>query len=154
MCNFVEDRTATIRVDGITGPRFDLQSGVPQGSVLSPTLFIFYTAQMQRPPANCIDISFADDNTQVILYPLRSKETLATMTSNEINRINSYEKKWKIKTNNAKFQLLSVSATKPHNVEIEGEQIPFSTKAKIPGMEISTRGVVPHMKKILTLAKQ
>jgi len=43
LCNFVEERTATIRLDTIAGPKFPLLSGVPQGSTISPTLFIFYT---------------------------------------------------------------------------------------------------------------
>ena len=109
---------------------------------------------MERPFANCVDVSFADDNTQVIMYPLRSKEILAARTISEIKRINDYEEKWKIKTNKAKFQLLSISATKPNEIVMEQQRIPFTNKAKVLGMEISTRGVVSHMKTRLNLAKQ
>ena len=90
-------------MENIIGPKFHLLSGVPQGSVLSPTLFIFYTADIERPFGNCKDISFADDNTQIIIHPLKAKNSLATKTENEIKRISHYEKKWKIKTNKTKF---------------------------------------------------
>jgi len=88
LCNFLEDRTATFKIGNIVGPKFPLLSGVPQGSILSPTLFIFYTADLERPRNNCVDVSFADDNTQIIIYPLTKKEALATTTVNEIRRIN------------------------------------------------------------------
>jgi len=74
LCNFVEERTATIRLDTIAGPKFPLLSGVPQGSTLSPTLFIFYTADLERPNNNCVDVSFADDITQIMLYPLKMQQ--------------------------------------------------------------------------------
>ena len=154
LCNFVEDRSAALRIENITGPKFSLMSGVPQGSVLSPTLFIFYTSDLENPTENCVDVSFADDITQIIKYPLRSKETLATITSQEIKRINEFENKWKIKTNKTKFQLLSISATKPSNVYVDQQRVQFTNKATILGMEFGTRGVSSHVKKRLGMAKQ
>ena len=154
LCNFVEDRTASLKIENITGPKFSLMSGVPQGSVLSPTLFIFYTSDLENPSENCVDVSFADDITQIIKYPLRSKEILANITSQEIKRINEFENKWKIKTNKTKFQLLSISATKPNNVYVEQQRIQFTNKATVLGMEFGTRGVSSHAKKRLGMAKQ
>lgn len=66
----IEDHTATIRMGNVIESKFPLLIGVPQGSILSPTLFIFYTADFAR-PRNCADVSFADGNTQIIIYPLR-----------------------------------------------------------------------------------
>ncbi|KAJ9439370.1 putative RNA-directed DNA polymerase from transposon BS, partial [Diplonema papillatum] len=37
---FLEDRTARFKVDGVLGKSFGLQSGVPQGTVLGPVLFL------------------------------------------------------------------------------------------------------------------
>lgn len=153
LCNFNENRTATIKIENVIGEKFQLLSGVPQGSVLSPLLFIFYTAKIESPAMNCIDISFADDNTQIIEYPLRSKEILALRTEEEIKRINEYEKKWKIKTNKSKFQLLSISATKPHDVNVDQQRITFNNKISVLGLEMGTRGVASHAKRRLNLAR-
>ena len=49
--------------------------------------------------------------------------------------------------------MLSISATKPTDVIVDRQRIPFTNKAKVLGMEISTRGVVYHMKSRLTMAK-
>ena len=47
--HFLESRTATIKERGIVGPPISLLSGVPQGSCLSPTLFIIYTSDTPPP---------------------------------------------------------------------------------------------------------
>ena len=144
-CNFITDRSAKIRIGQVTGPPIPLLSGVPQGSILSPTLFIFYTADLPEPEVGCYDITFADDNTQIITYPHRSTRMLARKTEREIKRINQYEHKWKINTNKNKFQLLSISSYKPHDVTIDGEVIPFNRQAKILGLSLSTRGITCHI---------
>ena len=39
---FLTDRRARVRLDGVNGSSMKLQQGVPQGSILSPLLFLFY----------------------------------------------------------------------------------------------------------------
>ena len=64
--SYVCDRTAQIRIGKHMGNKFNLESGVPQGGILSPTLFIFYTSDIPRAGPNSEDVIFADDITQVI----------------------------------------------------------------------------------------
>ena len=64
LCSFLEGRTAKIRICEYVCPSLPLLSGVPQGSILSPTLSILYTANLNEPIyANNLDLSFADDIT-------------------------------------------------------------------------------------------
>lgn len=152
LCNFLENRTAKIRIQDHIGKKIPLLSGVPQGSIISPTLFILYTAKIDPPSPGCLDISFADDITQIIIIPQRSKEMLARKTETEIIRVNKCEDKWKIQTNKAKFQLLSISAAKPKDVIINNQIIQFQKHVTILGLKIGTRGVASHIKTKIAMA--
>ena len=108
LCNFLDQWTAQIRFGDFISEKFPLESGVPQGSILSPTLYIYYTSDLTPARAGGTDVLFADDITQIVEYEGRSKKFLARRTQREIERINLYEKKWKIKTNQSKFKILSI----------------------------------------------
>ncbi|XP_037789972.1 uncharacterized protein LOC119585377 [Penaeus monodon] len=142
LCNFVEDRAATIRSGNEIGPKFPLLSGVPQGSIVSPTLFIFYKADAERPRNNCAEVSFTDGNIQIIMY------VLATMTANEIGNINAFEKSGKSKA------IKHISTTFYLSNKTEGRNCrpSFKNKVTILGMEFGTRGVSMHMKRRSAMA--
>ena len=144
LCSFLDNRKARILIGDFTGPEFDLRSGVPQGSVLSPALFNFYTQDLPPPSPGNHQVVFADDHTQVVTYPTRNKNFLALRTEREIERINEYEKKWKIPTSVEKFQLLSVTAKKPKDVSIDRRVIPFNREAKTLGFTFKTTGCALH----------
>ena len=110
-CNYITNRFAQIRVGGVRGPKFPVKSGVPQGGILSPTLFIFYTHDMPPPGPNAMDICFADDVTQIIENKRNDRTQLARDTETEIKRINDYERRWKITTNMTKFTILTISSS-------------------------------------------
>ena len=87
LCSYFAWRSAQIRVNNIIGPKFDLENLVPQGEILSPTLFILYTRDLPPDGNNCDEIIFADDITQVIQNLSDNKEELANVTTREIDRI-------------------------------------------------------------------
>ena len=152
LCSFLDNRYVRIKINNVIGDQIPLKSGVPQGSIISPTLFIFYTADLPNPEQGAYDITFADDNTQIITYPGQSRNILALKTIREIKRINNYEKKWKINTNKNKFQLLSISSTKPTDIIIEGQRIPFRNRVQVLGLTIGTRGVSSHLNTRIAMA--
>ena len=85
ICSFTNGRTAQIRINATIGPIFQLQSGVPQGSILSPSLFIFFTHDLPLPHSDLsTDVIFADDVTQVVEYRGNDREELAVQTEREI----------------------------------------------------------------------
>ena len=152
-CNYITNRTASIRVGSTLGPPIPLMSGVPQGSILSPTLFNFYTHDIPRPSPGCFNIVFADDCTQLVTDPGKSKRFLARKTEREIEKLNLYEKQWKISTNKNKFQIISVSATKPATIMVDNQVIPFKASATVLGLTIRTRGILNHITSRIGRAK-
>ena len=48
-CSFISNRTAQIRIENFKGDKINLESGVPQGGILSPTLYIYYIPETLLP---------------------------------------------------------------------------------------------------------
>jgi ribosomal protein L22 len=59
--NFLTDRVQYVRTSSETSSRISINTGGPQGCVLSAFLFIVYTNDMSENGENCIIIKYADD---------------------------------------------------------------------------------------------
>ena len=59
---FLSDRRQRVVVDGAASEWIQIISGVPQGSVLGPLLFIIYTSEMFELVKNRL-FAYADDST-------------------------------------------------------------------------------------------
>ena len=143
--NFLDDRTAKLRLNNQLSGMINIRSGVPQGSILSPRLFILYTSDLTPAGPGCTDVLFADDVTQIVEYHHQSKKMLARRTEREIKRISDYEKKWKIKTSQQKFKILSLSRSKSEKIEIDHTEIPFNELITVLGLKIKRTGIVQHL---------
>ncbi len=127
LCDYLADRTARVKVGAHTGPPFRLEMGVPQGSVLSPMLYAVYTRDY--PDAwHGLNVQYADDVSQVLFHPGRSRAMLNARTGRDIARVNSYEKRWKIKTNVGKFTVIPTSTLRPATLLVEDEEVEFKQR--------------------------
>uniref|UniRef100_A0A0P4W158 Reverse transcriptase domain-containing protein n=1 Tax=Scylla olivacea TaxID=85551 RepID=A0A0P4W158_SCYOL len=144
LCDFLADRTARIKVGSHLGPVFGLQSGVPQGSVLSPTLYTIYTSDYPGSAAGT-NILYADDVSQVVFHPGRSGAMLNARTEREITRVNDFEKRWKIKTNLAKFTVIPMAAHRPVPLHVQGVPVAFKRQGSILGLRVTGRGYTTHI---------
>ena len=73
---FVTNRTTTLIIQGQETERFNIEFGVPQGSTLSPILFLLYASELLdicHQPKNRISVvGFADD-TNILTYRTSTK---------------------------------------------------------------------------------
>ena len=60
--NFLTNRYISVSIDGSTSESKLINAGVPQGSVLSPTLFLIYINELLKITNNRLE-SFADDSS-------------------------------------------------------------------------------------------
>ncbi len=62
----------------------------------------------------------------------------------EIERINCYEKRWKIRTSEEKFKILPIARYKSSQITVNGRDINTCTEGKFLGLKLQTRGIVGH----------
>ena len=140
--SYVSGRTQCIMINNQTSPVFDLNYGVPQGSVLGPVLYTIYTKPLGT-LIQSFDLCYhmyADD-TQV--YSSSRPENFTTLVKKFESCI-SHVKNWmivnKLKMNEDKTELLACSIDRkasPYVVDhmyIDSDQILFSSKVKNLGV--------------------
>lgn len=140
LCDYLEDREIQIQIGNFLGPAFTIESGVPQGGCLSPTLFILYTSDMPEPAPYSDHVMFADDVTQIVSYPGKSKELLSRHTAKAIENINRYEKKWKIQTSTNKFKVIPVGRTNSAPLIVDEDILPYTREGTVLGLKITSNG--------------
>ena len=153
LCSFLDDRKAAIKIGNHIGPEFPLLSGVPQGSVLSPTLYCHYVSDTPAPSPGSLQALFADDHTLVVTYPNKNKRALKRKAIREIEAVNEYEKKWKISTNINKFQLLLTSARRQPDILIDNQLVAFRNSINVLGYRLGIRGLQAHVTQRVAAAR-
>ena len=117
--NFLTDRSQRVVVDGVMSNEAHVTSGVPQGSVLGPALFLFYINDLPDALRSTVRL-FADDT---ILYNSADNNKLL---QDDLARLELWESKWDMEFHPKKCQHISFSrkrhpahnAYSLHNIEI------------------------------------
>ena len=149
--DFLTGRSISVRVDGALSKQFPINSGVPQGSVISPTLFLLYINDLLSSTTNPIH-SFADDSTlhQSIHFDSQRSSSCGidvnrAMSANSLNSDLHTIMNWGsdnlVKFNQSKTQNLLISCKKNSNlpsVSMMGDILTQSSSINILGMKISS----------------
>ena len=112
LTEFLTDRKQRVVVDGHHGEWRNVVSGVPQGSVLGPLLFILFTQDMWVGLENQL-VAYADDATLLAVIPSPDERQLVSDSLNrDLTKISEWCRLWGMKLNPTKTQSMIVSRSR------------------------------------------
>jgi len=104
--NFLLDRSQQVILDGTSSSSLPVTSGVPQGSVLGPTLFLIYINDLPE-AIDCSVSLFADDT---LMYQTVNNSLDETRFQNNIDSLHQWALRWGMEFNASKCHIMSFHA--------------------------------------------
>lgn len=136
--DFLSARTQEVVIDGTKSTPSLVSSGVPQGTVLGPLLFLAYINDMPEGIQSTVKL-FADDS---LLYRKISSKQDCVELQQDLDRLQEWEKKWQMAFNAEKCEVLCISNKKhpiQHSYFIHGQKLATKTDSKYLGVTISSK---------------
>jgi len=136
--SFLNSRTNQVLVEGSISEKLEVLSGVPQGTVLGPLLFLVYINDLPSVCRSSQANLFADDT---LLYKhIRSFED-ATKLQKDLAALEDWESKWQMSFHPEKCSVLRISTSKRYRREthyyLHGQRLQVVDSAKYLGVTLS-----------------
>ena len=91
---------------------------------------------------------YADDVTQIITSRSKSKQMMQIKVEREIERINKFERLWKIKTSEENYKIIPIAQVKTRKIKVNDKEFETCKKGKLIGLNITSNGFVTHRQTI------
>ena len=128
--SYLTGRIQTTYIDSCYSDYTPVSSGVPQGSVLGPLLFIIYLEDLIR------NIQMICTNTTV--YAFADDIKLSSTDPEDLQRaldvVTSWTNTWKLKLNRDKSEHLTIRPNQQHMFTIQNQAIPKVSKVRDLGL--------------------
>ena len=111
--SWLTSRTQAVVIDGERSTDATVDSGVPQGTVLGPLLFILYINDIADNISSSIKL-FADD---CLLYRQINTKEDAALLQKDLDILTQWSSDWQMKFNPAKCSLLRITNKRKHIVK-------------------------------------
>ena len=134
---FLTNRTQKVVVNGDSSSSVLVASGVPQGSVLGPSLFLFYINNMPDNIKSTVRL-FADDT---IIYIALKPNTNNSILQEDLDKLASWEKNWKMEFHPQKCQVIHITKNRnkiKNTYTLNGHTLESADNAKYLGVTITS----------------
>ena len=106
LTRFLSGRSQYVVVEGCRTKLVDVVSGVPQGSILGPQLFLLYNAELFSIVENKL-YGYANDSTLVAIVPSPGERVAVSESMNrDLSRVNVWCNLWGMKLNTSKTKTM------------------------------------------------
>ena len=141
--NYLNNRKQRVVINGFQADYSNIESGVPQGSVLGPLLFLIYINDLERNIKSNVKF-FADDT---MLFSIVNDHILsASELNHDLNVINQWAYQWKMEFNpdpnkQATELLFSCKSNSPNHPSLffNGTVVPKVTEQKHLGLILDSK---------------
>ena len=138
--SFLGNRTQQVQVEGALSHPADVTSGVPQGTVLGPLLFLLYINDLPRYVSTGTEVRlFADDTA--LFRPIKSNYDHLRLQADLLN-LQEWESDWSMEFHPGKCELLRVTKMKEpsiYNYTIHSQILSSTDNAKYLGVNIDCK---------------
>lgn len=134
---FLLDRSQYVSVNGKHSETSPVLSGVPQGSVLGPALFLLYYNDINAEVESTMRL-FADDS--VLYRTVKTPRDLEILQC-DLEKVFQWAVRWDMKFNVSKCSHLCITLKKKpliHDFQVNGETVPRERQTKYLGVTISS----------------
>lgn len=148
---YIEDRSFLLKYEDETSNLYPMHSGVPQGSILGPLLYVIFTRDLPS-SQGCEIATFADDTAVIAVND--DPKTASKLLQINLNKLEQWFKKWRIKVNSAKCVHVTFTTRRGvcPPVQLSGHQLPIAEEAKYLGIHLDRS--LTWKKHIFTKRKQ
>ena len=136
--DFLNQRTQRVVCNGRFSDWASVKSGVPQGSVIGPILFLIYINDLPEEVKSTVRL-FADDT---IMYMTMTSTNDAASLQRDLDNLASWEKKWQMQFHPQKCSILRITrkkTTQIHDYQLHGHILKSENSSKYLGVTIDNK---------------
>jgi hypothetical protein len=136
--NFLVNRVQRVVVEGERSEEAEVASGVPQGTVLGPILFLLFINDLPEYPTHSKIRLFADD---CVIYRKISSQADCETLQDDLQQLESWENTWKMEFNPSKCFTLNITRKRnkiSYNYILRGSELQNVKKTDYLGVTIQS----------------
>lgn len=136
--SYIENRIFYVKINNATSSFYEIKAGVPQGSVLGPTLYLIYTADVPESDS-VMTATFADDTA--VLTSSKCPDAASKALQKHLDKIHNWMRDWRIKASAAKSNHITFTLRKRDcpAVKLGDDILPHNTEVKYLGFHLDRK---------------